>query len=70
MKPNILKIQKLVDEKFEGNKTSFARSIGVKRSQVSVILNDGVGAGIKFFGGLIKYCDEHNLNFREYIFLQ
>ena len=69
MIPNIGELQKLVDEKFEGNKSAFAQAIGIERSQVSRILKDGTGAGAMFFGGLMNYCEAVNLNFHQYIFL-
>ena len=70
MKANIEKIQKLINEKFDGNKSAFAKALGVERSHVSHILNSGgAGAGAHFFGRLLAYCEESNLDFREYIFL-
>lgn len=69
MTPNVNKIQKLVNEKFHGNKAAFANAIGVERSQVSHIINSGKGAGAQFFGGLFNYCENNNLVFRDYIFL-
>lgn len=70
MKANITNIQKLIDENFNSNKSAFAEVINVERSQVSYILNNnGNGAGALFFGGLIKFCDDNNLDFRDFIFL-
>lgn len=69
MKPNVNQIQKLIDEKFEGNKSAFAETIGVERSQISHMLNHGNCVGAKFFGGLYLYCEKNSLNFKDYIFL-
>lgn len=69
MTPNIEKIQRLVNEKFDGNKSAFAKTIGIERSQVSRILKDGTGAGAMFFGALMQYCERENLRFKDYIFL-
>jgi hypothetical protein len=68
MQPNIEKIKKLVGEKFNGNKSAFAREIGVDRAQISKILKSGNCAGAQFFGGLIMYCEKENLEFKDYIF--
>lgn len=69
MRPNIKRIQGLVDKKFNGNKSAFASAIGVDRAQVSKLLKDGSGAGAQFFGGLMAYCQKENLKFADYIFL-
>lgn len=69
MKPNIAEIQKLVNERFCGNKAAFSNVIGVDRAQVSKILKSGTGAGARFFGGLLAYCEKEKLNFKSFIFL-
>jgi hypothetical protein len=69
MKPNIIKIEELLEKHFDGNKAAFAKAIGVERSQISALVNHGGRVGAKFYGGLIAYCDNHGLNFRDYIFL-
>jgi len=67
MKPNITELQKLVDDKFGGNKSSFANAIGLDRGQVSKILKNGTCAGSLFFGGLIAYCERDKLDFKRFI---
>jgi len=67
VKPNINNIQKLIDEKFNGNQLGFARTIGVDRTQVSMLLNHGDRVGAKFYGGLIALCEQEGLNYRNYI---
>lgn len=69
MKPNVNKLQELVNDKFNGNKSAFANAIGVDRAQVSKILKDGTCAGSQFYGGLLVYCEQEKLNFKEFIFL-
>ncbi|MBM7868865.1 hypothetical protein JOC70_000334 [Clostridium pascui] len=69
MKPNVIKIEELLEKHFNGNKAAFAKAIGVERSQVSALINHGDRVGAKFYGGLIVYCDTHGLDFRNYIFL-
>ena len=67
MKPNITELQKLVDDKFDGNKSSFANAIGLDRGQVSKILKNGTCAGSLFFGGLLAYCESEKLDFKKLI---
>lgn len=70
MKVNIKAIEELLNEKFDGNQTAFAEAIKVERTHVNKVLkNDGKGAGALFCGAIIKYCNENNLNFNDYIFL-
>ncbi len=69
MKPNISSLLILIEKKFDGNKAAFSKAIGVERSHVSHILNTGQGAGAQFFGALYKFCENEELNFKDYIFL-
>lgn len=70
MKPNLEAIQNLISIHFEGNKTDFANALKIGRPQISQIINHGIGAGSMFFGALMKYCDENNLNFKDYIIIE
>lgn len=67
MKPNILALQNLIDSKYNGNKSAFAKGIGVERSHVSKILSTGACAGATFFGALLDYCKSEKLNFEDFI---
>lgn len=69
MKANVKEIENLIKENFNGNKSAFAKIIGVDRTQVSKIIHTGTGAGAQFFGGLMAYCKNTNLDFCKYIFL-
>ncbi|BAH06813.1 hypothetical protein [Clostridium kluyveri] len=69
MQPNISALRNLVNQCFKGNKTSFALALGIDRGQVSKILKDGTGAGAQFFGKLMVYCENNELNFKDFIFL-
>ncbi|MCX7903243.1 MAG: hypothetical protein N2486_01920 [Caloramator sp.] len=69
MKPNTKKLNELVEQKFNGNKALFAKTLGIKRSQVSMVLNHGNCVGAKFYGALFAYCEKEGLNFKDYIFL-
>lgn len=67
IRPNITELQKLVDDKFGGNKSEFANAIGVNRGQVSKILKDGTCAGSLFLGGLLAYCEREKMDFKKFI---
>lgn len=67
LKPNVAELRKLVAEKFNGNKSEFAASIGVDRGQVSKVLKDGSCAGSLFFGGLMAYCEKEGLDFKKFV---
>jgi hypothetical protein len=64
------KVRKLMDEKANGNYHEFSRQMGVDVSQLHRVLNTGSKAGPKFLGKLMRYCQDNNLNFKDYIFLE
>ncbi len=69
MEVNIDKLEMLLKEKFWGNKSLLARTLELDVSHVNrVFNNNGKGAGAKFCGAIIKYCESNNLNYKEYIF--
>ncbi|WDU82312.1 hypothetical protein [Caloramator sp. Dgby_cultured_2] len=68
MKPNVKKLNDLVKEKFNGNKSAFANALGLDRAQVSKVLKDGTCAGAQFYGALYVFCEKEKLDFRDYIF--
>lgn len=69
MKPKIENIQTLIDTKFQGNQSKFAKAIGVDRTQVCMLLNHKKYAGAKFYGGLLAFCEKEDLNYKDYIIL-
>lgn len=69
MKPNINNIRKLINEKFNGNQSDFARTIGVDRTQICMLLNHGDRVGAKFYGGLLALCEQEGLDYKKYIIL-
>lgn len=70
MEVNIGALKTLLREKFNNNQAEMAESLNINRHQLNVILNhDGKSAGKKVIGAIIRYCDIHNYNFRDYIFL-
>lgn len=69
MKPNTKKINELVKQKYNGNISAFARSLGLDRAHLTKIINTGTCAGSKFYGAFLNYCEKEGLDFKEYIFL-
>lgn len=70
MEINMEELKKLLEEKFNGNQTAFAEATGLERTHVNkVFKNKGKGAGAIFCGAIIKYCNNNNLDYQKYIFL-
>ncbi len=70
MEVNIGALKTLLREKFNNNQAKMAETLSINRHQLNNILNhNGKNAGKKVIGAIIKYCDIHNFNFRDYIFL-
>lgn len=70
MEINIEELKKLLNERFNGNQTFFAETMGLERTHVNkVFKNNGKGAGAIFCGAIMKYCNANNLDYQEYIFL-
>lgn len=70
MKVNIEKMQKLVEEKFDNNKTKFAESIGISREYISKVLNEKENNdSAKLCNAIILFCESNNLDYKDYVFL-
>ena len=70
MEINIENLEKLLRENFFNNKSLMARTLGIEVSHIiKIFKNKGKGAGAKVCGALIKYCEDNNLDYKEYIFL-
>ena len=60
MEVNIVALEELLKEKFNGNQTLFAEATGIERTHVNkVFKNKGKGAGAIFCGAIIKYCNKN-----------
>lgn len=69
MEINIENLEKLLKEKFFGNKSLLAKTLRLEVSHVNKVFNNkGRGAGAKFCGAIIKYCEVNKLNYKKYIF--
>lgn len=70
MEINMGAFNTLLREKFCNNQSKMARELGISRYQLNMILkHNGRNAGKKVIGAIIKYCDQNNYNFKDYIFL-
>ena len=70
MEVNIGALNILLRERFNNNQAEMAKTLDINRHQLNIILNhNGRNAGKKVIGAIIKYCDTHDYNFRDYIFL-
>lgn len=71
MKLNVEKVNELIKRKFNNNQTLFAKEISADRTHLNRVLrSNGNGAGAVICGGIIRYCEENNLNYKDYIFLE
>lgn len=62
-------LEKLLNDKFEGNQTLFAQKLGLERTHVNkVFKSKGKGAGAVFCGAILKYCKDNNIDAEKYIF--
>lgn len=60
----------LLREKFNGNQSKMAKELKISRYQLNMIFkNNGKNAGKKIMGAIMKYCEENNYNYKDYIFL-
>ncbi len=70
MKVNIEKLQKLIEEKFDNNKTKFAETVGISREYISKVINEKEdNDSAKLCNAIILFCESNNLNYKDYIFL-
>lgn len=71
MKINAKAVNELIKIKFNNNQTLFANEINVDRTHLNRVLKaNGNGGGAVICGGIIKYCEDNNLNYKDYIFLE
>jgi hypothetical protein len=70
MEINMGAFNTLLREKFNNNQAKMAKEFEISRYQLNMILkHNGKSAGKKIIGAIIKYCENNNYNFRDYIFL-
>jgi hypothetical protein len=64
------KVKELMDREANGNYNEFARQLQIDVAQLHRVLNTESKAGPKMLGKLMIYCNDRNLDFNEYIFLE
>jgi hypothetical protein len=62
-------LQKLLEDWFNSSYTKLSKAIGVDVAHVYRVLVKNNTPGLKFFNGLMKWCTDNQLDYREYIFL-
>ena len=71
MEVNVENLKKLIEEKFQNNKTKFAETLGISREYISKLLNGKEDRNsAKICNAIILYCESNNLDYKKYIFLQ
>ncbi|MCI8481816.1 MAG: hypothetical protein HFJ27_01690 [Clostridia bacterium] len=70
MEVNVQKIEELIKEKFNNNKSKFAKTIGISREYITNLINGKKeGDSAKICNAIILFCESNNLDYKEYIFL-
>ena len=70
MEINMGAFNTLLREKFNNNQAEMARTLGISKYQLNIILkNNGKNAGKKVIGAIMKFCKNNNYNYEDYIFL-
>ncbi len=71
MKVNVINLNRLIEEKFRGNQTFFAETSKIDRSYLNQILNNRVSNNSpKVCNAIIKFCENNNLNYKDFIILE
>ena len=70
LRVNIEMVCELIKQNFRNNKTFFAETIGVDPSYLSAVLNNkAIDHSPKICNGIMKYCQDNNLDYKKYIIL-
>lgn len=71
MRVNVDSVNQLINTKFRGNQTFFAETIQIDRCYLNQILNKKANAASsKVCNAIIKFCENNNLNYKDFIFLE
>lgn len=69
MKVNVPNLQKFIEENYRGNKSFFAEEAKIDRSYFNQLMNGRIkNDSPKICNAIIRYCEEKNLNYRDFIF--
>ncbi len=69
MKLNKSELIKLLNEEFNGNFSKLSRALGLNVAYVYRVIEKDKNCGVKFFSSIIRWCQENNKDYKEYIFL-
>lgn len=70
MKLNMKALRKLLKTQFNNNQSEMARAFEIERTHLNKIFkNNGKGAGATIYGAIMKYCNNNDLDYKIYIFL-
>lgn len=69
MEVNVEKLKELINEKFRGNQTFFAETVGIDRHYLNqILLRKQKASSPKLCRAVINYCILNKLKKEEYIF--
>ena len=69
MEVNIEKVKELINEKFRGNQTFFAETLGIDRHYLNqILLKKQKASSPKLCRAIIQYCLNNKLKKEDYIF--
>lgn len=64
------KLEKLIDDNFQGNYSKAAVAFGVTPQHIHKLMKiKSAKAGAELLGGFATYCFQHQLNYWDYVFL-
>ncbi|GFP77467.1 XRE family transcriptional regulator [Clostridium fungisolvens] len=70
MNINVNTFQKLIEDNFYGSYNKCAKALNVAPSTICRVVNGNNNAGVKLLSSLMQYCNDNNLRYEDYIFLQ
>lgn len=69
MKVNVPNLQKFIEENYRGNKSFFAEEAKIERSYFNQLMKGRIkNTSPKICNAIIRYCEEKNLNYKDFIF--
>jgi energy-converting hydrogenase A subunit M len=69
MKLNKHALERLLYEHFGGNFTRLSKELRIDVSHVHKVIEKEKGCGAKFLNSIIRWCQENDKDYREFIFL-
>lgn len=69
MRVNIPNLQEFIVKNYRGNQSFFAEEAKIDRSYFNQLMNGRIkNNSPKICNAIIRYCDEKNLDYRDFIF--